>query len=115
MSGPPATNASGLPFPSTRGGSSMRYLFLFTLTGCLFGQTFQGGVRGTVADVGGAMVPEAKVSLIDEATSLQRVTLTSDSGEFVFSALNPATYRVVVETPGFKKLERRGVVVNTQE
>ena len=76
----------------------MRILDAFLLTGCLFGQTFQGGIRGTVADTGGALVPEAKVALVDEATNLQRVTLTSDTGEFVFSAVNPATYRVVIES-----------------
>ena len=41
--------------------------------------------------------------------------MTNTGGEYSFSAVNPATYTVTVETPGFKKAERKGLVINTQE
>ena len=78
-------------------------------------QTFQGGVRGSVSDPTGAAIGTAKVTLTDDATGVSRATLTGSGGEYSFSAVNPATYTVTVETPGFKKLDRKGVVVNTQE
>ena len=90
---------------------------LFTLAAAsgVWGQTFQGAVRGAVSDPTGAAIGTAKVTLTDEATGVSRATLTGTGGEYSFTAVNPATYTVLIETPGFKKLERKGVVVSTQE
>ncbi len=89
----------------------------YCLLGCSWvgAQTFQGGIRGAVTDPTGAAVGTAKVTLTNEATGVSRSTVTSTGGEYSFTAVNPANYTVTVETPGFKKLDRKGVVVNTQE
>ena len=78
-------------------------------------QTFQGGVRGTVTDPTGAAIGTAKVTLTNEATGVSVATITNTGGGYSFTAVNPATYTVSVETPGFKKLDKKGLVVNTQE
>jgi hypothetical protein len=78
-------------------------------------QTFQGGIRGTLADASGAVIVDAKVTVTDVATGISRSTLSSNGGEYTFAALNPATYRITVEAPGFKTLEKKDVVVGTQE
>ncbi|GIU76649.1 MAG: hypothetical protein KatS3mg004_3736 [Bryobacteraceae bacterium] len=78
-------------------------------------QSFFGGLRGAVTDPGGAAVPLAKVSLVDEATGAERSTLTTQEGEFVFNQLIPATYRLRVESPGFRVFERKGVIIATQQ
>jgi hypothetical protein len=80
----------------------------------LFAQSYRGGVRGAVKDAGGATVPGAKVALVDVGTNVARNTVTNDAGEYVFNAVEPADYKVVVEFPGFKKLERP-VRIGTQE
>ena len=94
--------------------TSFLTLSFLTLTTALQAQNFQGGVRGIVSDPGGAAVPNAKVTLIDEATSEQRATLTNGTGEYTFTAVNPATYTVRAEAPAFKKFEELHVVVTTQ-
>ncbi len=81
----------------------------------VWGQSFQGGVRGVVLDQAGAAIANAKVMLVDEATSVSRATITSAEGEYVFNQVVPATYSVAAESPGFKKIERKGVVVGTQQ
>ncbi len=43
----------------------------------LFGQSYQGGLRGIVSDSGGGVMASAKVTLTDEATSGARSTITS--------------------------------------
>jgi hypothetical protein len=78
-------------------------------------QSFYGGLRGTVVDQNGGAVASAKVTLLHEGTAEQRAALTGSSGEFVFSELVPANYSVVIESPGFKKFERRGVTIGTQQ
>lgn len=93
----------------------MRYFMLAMLSaGLSLAQSFQGSLRGRVTDPNGAAVPGVKVSAIDEGTALSRATITSGEGEFTFSSLTPATYSLTAEAPGFKRLERRGVVVSTQ-
>ncbi len=76
-------------------------------------QTFQGGVRGIVTDPGGAAIPYVKVTLINEATTEQRATLSNAVGEYTFTAVDPATYIVQAEAASFKKFEAKGVVVTT--
>lgn len=77
-------------------------------------QTFQGALRGAVKDAAGAAVPNVIVTLVDEATGIKRTTVTNDSGEYNFTAVNPATYTVTAESPSFKKYERTKVAVDTQ-
>lgn len=84
------------------------------LAGISYSQTFQGSLRGRILDPSNAAQPSAKVTLTDEATHLSRSTLSNEQGEYVFSAVSPATYTVSAEATGFKKLERRGVEVATQ-
>jgi trimeric autotransporter adhesin len=76
-------------------------------------QTFQGGVRGIVTDQGGAAIPNVKVTLIDQATAEQRSTLSNETGEYTFTAVDPGTYTVQVEAPSFQKFEAKGLVVPT--
>jgi hypothetical protein len=81
----------------------------------VWAQTFQGGVRGTIQDNSGAAVGVAKVTLTDAGTGIARSTVSGAGGEYSFTAVNPATYSVSVEKPGFKQLDKKGVVVGTQE
>jgi len=55
------------------------------------------------------------VTLTAESTGVSRASLSNAAGEFVFNAVDPATYRITIEAAGFKRFERAGVIVNTQE
>jgi hypothetical protein len=90
-------------------------LLLFLLAAALWGQSYQGGLRGIVSDASGGAVANAKITLTDEAAGVSRATISNSSGEFVFTSVEPATYLVTVEAPGFKKFDRKGVVVATQQ
>ena len=92
----------------------MRFLIATVLlAGLAFGQTFQGSLRGRILDQSGASEPSAKVTITDETTKLGRATITNDQGEYVFTALTPATYTLTVEAAGFKKSERKDIEVAT--
>src|SRR5215469_12291798 len=90
------------------------FLLIALAAVCAPAQTFQGGVRGQVTDQGGAAVPDVKVTLINQATSEQRATLSNESGEYAFTAVNPASYTLRAQAPSFKKFEHAGVAVATQ-
>jgi hypothetical protein len=81
----------------------------------LFGQSYYGSLRGTVLDPRDASVAASKVTLTNEGTGAARATISSAAGEFVFNEIVPATYTVSVESPGFKRFERRGIAIGTQQ
>ncbi|MBI2681286.1 MAG: TonB-dependent receptor [Candidatus Solibacter usitatus] len=89
-------------------------VLLLCFSALVFGQGYQGGLRGRVMDAQGAVIANAKVEITDEATNVKRDTVSNAEGEFVFSAVNPATYTLSAENAGFKKFERK-VIIGTQE
>ena len=80
-----------------------------------FGQSFQGGLRGTIRDQGGAIIPGVEASLINEATAVSRATITNETGEFVFASVAPGTYKLHIVMPGFKTFDRAGINIGTQQ
>jgi hypothetical protein len=79
-----------------------------------FAQSSQGGLRGTVKDTQG-VIPGVAVTLINEATNVARETVTNESGEYSFPAVDPSTYTLKVGVQGFKSFERQGVRISTQQ
>lgn len=59
-------------------------------------------LQGTVADPSGAMIPFAKVTLTNVATSLVRQTATTGGGVYNFVSVLPGTYKLTVEAKGFR-------------
>ena len=68
------------------------FIFAVLISGMTFGQTFQGTLRGRVLDPAGSPSAGAKVTITDEATQVGRATVSNDQGDYVFTAVNPATY-----------------------
>jgi uncharacterized surface anchored protein len=74
-------------------------------------------ISGTVADQSGGMIPGASVKVIDEAkNALVREVISDDNGRFQALNIQPGSYSLTVEAPGFKKLTRSNVnlEVNTR-
>jgi hypothetical protein len=66
----------------------------------------QGGnvtISGTVSDPSGAVVPGAKVTVTQKATSFVREDISNTAGQFNISSIPPATYTVTIAAPGFKQ------------
>ncbi|WP_348267504.1 TonB-dependent receptor [Edaphobacter paludis] len=68
-------------------------------------------IRGRVLDSSGAAVAHAQVELTEPSTNLHQVTVTSGAGDYLFTHLNPGSYRLDVTAPGFRHLSRTGVTV----
>jgi hypothetical protein len=96
---------------------SVFVFLLFALTAFLAGsvpgsaQTFRGGINGTVTDSSGAVVPGAKVTATEGATSAASDTVSSGAGEFSFNDLPLGTYHIKIEASGFQTTEVNGVQV----
>ncbi|MGH9841227.1 MAG: carboxypeptidase regulatory-like domain-containing protein [Blastocatellia bacterium] len=78
-------------------------------------QNISGSITGTVRDAGGAVIPNATVRLEQPATGLKREVVTTDKGDFVFTALYAGEYKLAVNANGFKRLERGAINLTTSE
>jgi len=66
------------------------------------GQTFRGGISGTVTDQSGAVVPGAQIVAVESATNTSYKAVSSTAGEFGFSNLPLGSYTISVTASGFK-------------
>ena len=87
--------------------------FLLALSSGVFAQSIGSAtLRGTIKDANGAVIPNAAVSVVNEATKDERKAQSSDVGSFVFSALNPGVYTLKAERAGFKSIVQKGVILS---
>ena len=80
-----------------------------------YSQQSSGSIRGVVKDAQGALVPGAKVVLVDVAQGDNRELTTNSDGVFFFNPLKPSLYKVMVEASGFKKYERSEIRVSAND
>jgi len=68
----------------------------------IFAQTGTSTIRGTITDPQGRVVPAATVTLTNVATNAVRTTKSTETGAYVFDLIVPGTYRLQVESAGFR-------------
>ncbi|MFY9531806.1 MAG: TonB-dependent receptor, partial [Candidatus Acidiferrales bacterium] len=79
---------------------------------CLRAQSsYTAQLSGVVTDSSGGVIPEAKVTLTNEATNVPTSVATNADGIYVLTGLRPARYTIRVEAPNFGAQERKGVVL----
>lgn len=68
----------------------------------LTAQSDTSSISGTVTDTTGAVVPNAKVTIQNEATKIERTYTTNAGGSYTATNISPGTYTVKVEAQGFQ-------------
>ena len=76
---------------------------------------FRASVQGTVADINGAVIPGATVTLTSTETGKAQQVQTSDEGFYRFTGLAPGRYTLTAEQTGFKKKTLENVFINAEE
>jgi hypothetical protein len=79
----------------------------------LAAQVAAGEITGSIKDQAGAAVPGATVTVTNEATSQQRIVMSTNGGVYTAPGLAPGTYRVEVGLAGFKPISRSAIRVAT--
>ncbi len=83
---------------------------LAVLAGSAWAQQTSATLMGVVKDKQGAVVPNATVVLRNQEQGATVRELKSEAdGSFAIAPLQPATYTLTVEAPGFKKFEQRDI------
>jgi Carboxypeptidase regulatory-like domain len=86
---------------------------LFSFVCPIFAQT--GSVTGVVTDASGAVVSEAKVTIVANTTGASRDILTGSAGTYTLVNLQPTIYTLTVEKSGFQKAVINNVNVTVGE
>jgi hypothetical protein len=88
----------------------MRYLRIAAFTVLLsilalssFAQTTNARLEGVVQDQSGAVIPNAKVSVLNVRTGAVSDVTADAAGNFSFATLPPGVYNLTAEAPGFRK------------
>jgi hypothetical protein len=70
-----------------------------------------GDIRGTVTDASGAVIPGAKVALVETDTGVTKEVTTNDAGLYDAVSVRTGTYRLTFSKEGFGQFVRDGVSV----
>src|SRR5215475_3430298 len=57
-------------------------------------QSFTASLQGTVKDSTGAVVPAARLTLVNEATNVRQEKLSDSHGLYLFPLLSPGIYKL---------------------
>ncbi len=63
---------------------------------------FRGSIQGVVTDPSGAVIPDAKLTLTNDATNEKQETTSNSDGIYNFNALPPGTFTLTAEHSGFE-------------
>ncbi len=78
------------------------------------GQIDTGGITGTVHDSTGAVVPNAEITLTNEATGVTTSTISTATGTYSLRGVRPGTYTITGASQGFETFTEQGLVVHVQ-
>jgi hypothetical protein len=79
-----------------------------------WGQIDRGTIQGLVKDQSGAVVPGAKIRIIQIATNSTLEMTTNGEGAYTAPNMPAAAYRIVIEKEGFKTFTREPVDVQSR-
>src|SRR5690242_11463094 len=88
---------------------------LFCLACPLAAQQDRASILGTVSDPSGAVVPGAAVLVTNVGTNAAFRTVSNAQGFYTAPSLQAGAYTVAVEALGFKKMVRRGIVLQVEQ
>lgn len=88
---------------------------VFLCIEALWGQSTFGSFVGTVHDPSGGIVPECVITLTNIGTSAQRSAVTDKDGNYVLVNLEPGTYQIVMQAPGFQMLTVKDLALTARQ
>ncbi|WP_158615561.1 TonB-dependent receptor [Acidipila sp. EB88] len=87
----------------------------FLPSSCVLAQSTVGNITGRIVAQDGTLVQDAQVTVINEGTHATRSLHSNADGNYGASELNPGTYTVLVEAPGYASFKNLDVVLASQQ
>jgi hypothetical protein len=98
--------------------AALMFLLMLTMVNMrpLWGQSgTSSALAGSVLDKSGAAIPRAQVTATEVNTGSVRVVQSNQEGRYLFSQLNPGTYRIDVRAEGFGAGQSQPTLVSVGE
>src|SRR5246500_5082184 len=96
--------------------SSLWCAVVLAVAGGAFGQaSYTAQVRGVVKDQTGAMMPNVKVMITNDATGIVVTSRSDEHGLYILTGLRPAGYTIRAEGPGFRPAEQKNVILQVDQ
>src|SRR4051794_1083170 len=89
--------------------------FLLALPNLSFGQDTNASLSGSVTDPSEAAIPNAKLTLTNQATGFQFNFVADETGAYTFRNLTPGTYKIDVTAGGFKSTTQTGIQLSPNQ
>ncbi len=71
------------------------------------------GIRGITRDQSGAVIPNATIKLVDNSTGVERATVSSSDGGFLFPNLQFGSYKLTATAAGFQNMVIAAITVES--
>jgi hypothetical protein len=93
----------------------MLIAFVLIIPSMVSAQGYFATLSGALTDPSGAMIPGAKVTLLDQAKGYQFHATSDSSGRYLFRSIAPGLYTVSAEMQGFEKIVHTGIRVEIND
>ncbi|GGG71530.1 Oar protein [Edaphobacter dinghuensis] len=90
-------------------------VFLLSFSNIAMAQLTTATMVGSVTDSTGAVIPHATITVTQTDTNFTRTVTAKDDGSFRDEFLPVGPYKISVSAPGFKTLQRTGVVLSVMQ
>jgi len=77
--------------------------------------SYTAQIRGVVRDQTGALVPNATVTITNDATGISQTSRSDDHGLYILAGLRPAVYTIKADATGFRSAEEKNVVLQVAQ
>jgi hypothetical protein len=81
----------------------------------IYAQEYRATVLGTVTDPGGAVVPGAKIVIVNNGTGVASRTQSNANGAYQLPYLQPGSYTLDIVHPGFKTYQRGPIELHVDD
>lgn len=90
-------------------------LMILALATAAYPQVVSATLSGTVRDPAGSVIPNAQITLTNQATGVVTKSASNEAGLFVFSGVLPGTYSLEVSASGFRTFQVRDITLTANE
>ncbi len=81
----------------------------------LYSQTASGSLSGIVLDSQNASLAGATITMTDQEKRSMQKSAADSAGRFTFQQMPPGNYTITVEAKGFRKIEKKNIVLNAND
>lgn len=96
-----------------RTGSVLVLSLVLATTGRLTAQQTDATISGLITDTQGAPIPGAQVAAVHGDTGVKTAVRSNETGFYSLRPLPIGPYTVTIEQPGFRRVQRGGIVLTT--